>query len=128
MTERRAYVAGSGIKPGTAVVQGNADNAVVAPGKDGGDFIGLYAWEANEAKAKGEAVGIVLNGICKALAGGPVFAGKPAAIMDDGSGSLVVPSKAGTHATVGIFLQGGSEGEYVDVLVERGTATIEGGK
>ena len=128
MTDRRAYVAGSEIKPGTAVVQGSADNVVVAPGKAGGDFIGLYPWEANETKAKGEAVGIVLHGLGKAEAGGPVFAGKPAVIKDDGSGSLVVPAKAGTYATVGIFLQGGSAGEYVDVLVERGTATMEGGK
>ncbi|MCL2608504.1 MAG: hypothetical protein FWD94_01175 [Treponema sp.] len=125
MAERRAYVAGTAINPGTAVVQGGADNEARAPGKDGkGDFLGLYAWEANEPKAKGEAVGIVLSGTCKALAGGNVAAGKPAAVKADDSGSLVVPAEKGTHAAVGIFLESGSPGEYVDVLVARGSATV----
>jgi hypothetical protein len=126
MLNRRPYIAGSDIKPGTAVVQGKADNQVTAPDKDGkGDFIGLYSFEANEKKAVGDSVGIVLHGVGKAVAGGTVTAGKKAILKADASGSLVVlPDTAGKYNTVGTFLEGGSAGDYVDVLIERGNVTL----
>jgi len=126
MINRRAYIAESVINPGCAVVQGTADNKVKAPGDNGaGDFIGLYPFEANEAKTANEEIGIVLHGVAKALAGGTVAAGKKAILKKDTSGSLeVLPSTAGDYKTVGIFLEGGSAGDYVDVLIERGFIKI----
>jgi len=126
MVNRRPYIAESAVKPGCAVVQGSADNKVKAPGSNGaGDFIGLYAYEANEKKEAGEEIGIVLHGVAKALAGGTVAAGKKAILKADASGSLVVlPSAAGAYNTVGTFLEGGSSGDYVDVLIERGNITV----
>ena len=126
MLNRRPYVAESAIKPGCAVVQGSADNKVKAPGNNGaGDFIGLYAYEANEEKKADEAIGIVLHGVAKALAGGTVAAGKKAILKADTSGSLVVlPDTAGKYSIVGTFLEGGSAGDYVDVLIERGNITV----
>jgi len=126
MINRRPYVAESAIKPGCAVVQGSADNKVKAPGNNGaGDFIGVYAFESNEEKKEGDAVGIVLHGVAKALAGGTVAAGKKAILKADASGSLVVlPSTAGDYNIVGTFLEGGSSGDYVDVLIERGNIKV----
>jgi len=107
-------------------VQGSADNKVKAPdGMGAGDFIGIYPYEANEKKAVGEEIGIALHGVAKALAGGNVSAGKTAVLKGDASGSLVaMPLAAGQYATVGTFLEGGSAGEYVDVLIARGSATV----
>jgi hypothetical protein len=121
MNNRRAYIAESEIKPGCAVVQGSSDNKVKAPGADGGgDFIGLYPFEANETKAAGEEIGIVLHGVAKALSGGTVAAGKRAGLKKDESGSLIIlPSSPGSFFTVGVFLESGSAGDYVDVLIER---------
>jgi hypothetical protein len=126
MNNRRPYIAESAIMPGCAVVQGSADNKVKAPGNNGtGDFIGVYPFEANEAKAPKEEIGIVLHGVVKALAGGTVAAGKKAVLKSDTSGSLVVlPSAAGAYSIVGTFLEGGSAGDYVDVLIERGNITV----
>jgi hypothetical protein len=122
MLNRRPYIAESEIKPGCAVVQGSADNKV--RGADGaGDFIGLYAFEANENKSVGEEIGIVIAGVAKALAGGTVTAGKTAVL--NASGALVnLPDAAGQYSTVGVFLESGFAGEYVDVLIARGCATI----
>jgi hypothetical protein len=126
MINRRPYVAESAIKPGCAVVQGSADNKVKAPASDGkGDFIGLYAFEANEDKKAGEAIGIVLHGVAKALAGGTVAAGKKAILKSDASGMLIIlPTAAGEYSVVGTFLESGSAGDYVDVLIERGNVSI----
>jgi len=126
MINRRPYIAESAIKPGCAVVQGSADDKVKTPGNNGaGDFIGIYAYEANEEKKAGEAIGIVLSGVAKAVAGGTVAAGKKAILKGDTSGSLVVlPTAAGNYNTVGTFLEGGSAGDYVDVLIERGNITV----
>jgi hypothetical protein len=126
MINRRPYVAEGAIKPGTAVVQGSADNKVKAPGANGaGDFIGVYPWEANEAKDAGDPVGIALHGVVKVLAGGNVAAGKKAVLKADTSGSFeVLPGDEGNYNTVGLFLEGGSAGDYVDMIVERGSVTI----
>ena len=126
MNNRRPYIAESVIKPGCAVVQGTADNQVKAPGASGaGDFIGLYPFEANEEKGIGESVGIILHGVTKALAGGTVAAGKKAILKADTSGSLVVlPTTAGKYETIGVFLESGSAGDYVDVFVERGSVAV----
>ena len=126
MINRRPYIAESAVKPGCAVVQGSADNKVKAPGANGaGDFIGIYPFEANEEKKADDAIGIVLHGVAKVLAGGTVTAGKLAILKSDTSGSLVVlPEAAGKYRTVGLFLEGGSAGEYVDMLVAHGNATV----
>ncbi|MDR0760441.1 MAG: hypothetical protein LBF74_10100 [Treponema sp.] len=126
MINRRPYVAEGAIGPGTAVVQGSADNTVKAPGTNGaGDFIGVYPYEANEAKAAGDPVGIVLHGVVKVLAGGTVAAGKKAVLKADTSGAFtVLPGTEGQYNTVGTFLEGGSSGDYVDLIVERGSVTI----
>jgi hypothetical protein len=126
MINRRPYVAESAISPGTAVVQGSADNTVKAPGANGaGDFIGVYPYEANEAKAAGDPVGIVLHGVVKVLAGGTVAAGKKAVLKADTSGAFaVLPEDDGRYNTAGTFLEGGSAGDYVDLIVERGSVTI----
>ena len=107
MLNRRPYRVESAIAPGCAVVQGSADNQVKAPGSGGsGVFIGIYPFEANEARLSGDSVGIVLAGVAKALAGGNVAAGKKAVVKKDDSGSLVVlPEAAGKYNIVGIFLE-----------------------
>jgi hypothetical protein len=126
MINRRPYVLESEIKPGTAVVQGSGDHAVKAPGVNGeGDFIGVYSWEANEARSAGDSAGIVLHGVAKVQAGGTVAAGKWAVLKADASGTFVVmPETEGRYNTAGIFLEGGSAGEYVDLFVQRGSVTI----
>lgn len=126
MSNRRPYIAESAIAPGTGVVQGTAENQVKAPGSGGsGDFIGVYPFEANEAKAAGDSVGIELDDVVKVLAGDSVTAGKKAALKADTSGTFVnVATTAGAHPTCGTFLQSGSAGEYVDMIVERGSVTV----
>jgi hypothetical protein len=125
MINRRPYIAEGTINPGCAAVQGSADNKVKAPGEAGaGDFIGVYPWEANEAKGAGDPVGIVLHGVVKVLAGGTVAAGKKAVLTDTSGAFTVLPATAGRYNTTGTFLEGGSEGEYVDMIVERGSVTI----
>jgi hypothetical protein len=128
MINRRPYTAESTIKPGTAVVQGSADNKVKAPGDAGaGDFIGVYPWEANEARTAGDPVGIVLHGVVKVLAGGAVHAGKKAHLQSDTSGSFVeLTNAAGRYNTTGIFLESGSAGDYVDMFLEHDSVTVAG--
>jgi hypothetical protein len=121
---RRPYISESAIPAGTGVVQGSAENRVKAPGP-GGDFIGVYAWEANGPKETGDEVGIEINGVAKVLAGGSVTAGKKAVLKDDTSGAFVdIGTDAGQYATCGTFLQSGVAGELVDMIVERGSVTI----
>lgn len=126
MSERRAYNAESAINPGCGVVQGSAENQVKAPGTGGsGSFIGVYPFEANAAKEAGDQVGIALSGIVKVQAGGSVTAGSKASLKTDTSGTFVnTPTATGQHAVVGTFLQSGSAGEYVDMIVERGSVTV----
>jgi hypothetical protein len=126
MINRRPYTAESSIKPGTAVVQGSADNKVKAPGEAGaGDFIGVYPWESNEAKDAGDPVGIALHGVVKVLIGGVAHAGKKARLQSDTSGSFVeLPNVEGQYNTTGIFLESGSAGDYVDMFLEHGSVTI----
>jgi hypothetical protein len=123
---RRPYIADSAISPGTGVVQGSKDKTVKAPGSGGsGDFIGVYAFEANEPKATGDAIGIAISGAVKVLAGGAVSAGKKAVLKGDTSGAFInAPSTAGQYVTCGTFLESGASGEYVDMFVERGSVTI----
>lgn len=123
---RRPYRTETAVNPGAGVVQGSAENTVKAPGAGGaGNFIGVYAFEANAPKEAGDEVGIVLSGVAQVLAGGAVNAGKKAVLKGDASGSFVeLPGAAGVYATCGTFLQSGSAGEYVDMVVERGSVTI----
>jgi hypothetical protein len=123
---RRPYLAESTIEPGTGVVQGSEENKVTTPGDEGeGDFIGVYAFEANERKELGDQIGIAISGVAKVLAGVKVFAGKKAVLKADDSGKFVnVPETAGQYATCGTFLQDGNGGEYVDMIIERGSVTV----
>ncbi|GHU01827.1 hypothetical protein FACS1894147_02420 [Spirochaetia bacterium] len=123
---RRPYLAESAIEPGTGVVQGSAENKVTRPGDEGeGDFIGVYAFEANERKDLGDQIGVDISGVVKVLAGADVVAGKKAVLKADDSGKFIkLPTTAGTYATCGTFLQSGAAGEYVEMIVERGSVTI----
>ena len=123
---RRPYIAESEINPGCGVVQGTAENQVKAPGDGGaGNFIGVYAFESNEKKVIGNHLGIVITGPCKVLAGGNVTAGKKAILKADTTGTFIdCPETEGQYATCGTFLQSGVDGEYVDMLVERGSVTV----
>jgi hypothetical protein len=85
----------------------------------------VYPWEANEAKEAGDPVGIAPRGAAKVLAGGAVAAGKKAVLKAGASGAFVaLPDDEGRYNTVGLFLEGGGAGEYVDMIVERGSVTI----
>ena len=122
---RRPYIAEAAIAPGRAVVQGSADDKVTAPGMAGsGDFIGVYPFEANLPKAAGDEIGIALSGVVKVEAGGSVSAGSKAVINNAAGTFANAPTGEGQYATVGTFLESGEEGEYVDMIVERGSVTI----
>jgi hypothetical protein len=122
----RPYITETEIEPGTGVVQGSEENKVMHPDTDGsGDFIGVYAFEANAPKTGDDQIGIVLSGAVKVIAGGTVNAGKKAVLKADESGRFVeLPSAGGQYNTCGIFLQSGASGEYVEMFVERGSVTI----
>jgi hypothetical protein len=123
---RRPYITETAILPGTGVVQGSGDNKVKAPGTGGsGDFIGVFAWEANEGKAAGDEAGIALTDVVKVLAGGNVTAGKRAVLKNDTTGAFVnIGTADGQYATCGTFLESGAAGEFVDMVIERGSVTI----
>jgi hypothetical protein len=123
---RKPYTTESALTPGTGVVQGSTERTVKAPEENGaGDFIGVYAWEDNQAKEAGDRVGITLTGPAKVLAGGTVSAGKTAVLKQDTSGTFIaMGSTAGQYRTCGLFLESGESGDYVDMLVERGSVTI----
>jgi hypothetical protein len=123
---RRPYITESVIQPGTGVVQGSAERKVKSPGSGGsGDFIGVFAWEAREAKAAGDEIGVAIAGVVKVAAGGNVTAGKKAVLKNDTSGLFVnMGAEEGLHATCGTFLESGAAGELVDMIVERGSVTI----
>jgi hypothetical protein len=126
MSYRRPYITETIIKPGAGVVQGSGEHKIKAPGTGGsGDFIGVYAFEANTTKEAGEQIGIALTGVVKALVGASVAAGKKAVLKTDTSGAFVsVPTTAGVYSTCGTFLENGSEGEYIDILIKHGSVTI----
>ena len=123
---RRPYKTESAISPGCGVVQGSSETLVKAPGSGGsGDFIGVYPFEANAAKEAGDQLGIEISEIAKVQAGGNVTAGKKAALKADTSGTFInVATTAGAHPTCGTFLQSGASGDYVDMIVERGSVTV----
>lgn len=123
---RRPYRTETEVNPGTGVVQGSMENTVMHPGTDGsGDFIGVYAFEANAPKEADEEIGVAIGGVVQVLAGGNVNAGKKAVLKGDKSGAFAeLPDEAGQYATCGTFLQSGSDGEYVDMVIERGSVTI----
>jgi hypothetical protein len=114
MAERRLYIAETTIAPGTACVQGSAENKVCSPPAGGGNFIGVYAYEANMAKDAGDARGVVIYGVAKVLTGGEVSAGSFADIKD---GNCAFVNAGGAGRVCGMFLQNGAAGEYVEMLV-----------
>jgi hypothetical protein len=113
--ERRPYIAETIIAPGAACTQGSEENKVRSPlAGGGGSFIGVYAYEANEAKDAGEALGVAIYGVARVLAGGDVSAGSFAEIKDE-TGAFV--NSTGSARVCGMFLQNGSAGEYVEMFV-----------
>jgi hypothetical protein len=98
---RRAYYTETAVTPGAGVVQGSGETKVKAPGAEGSDdFIGVYAFEANEAKGAGDEIGVAISGIVQALAGGVVNAGKKAVLKGGASGAFIeAPTEAGQYAT-----------------------------
>ena len=126
MINRRPYVAQSAIAPGSAVIQGTADNAVTAPSDEKADVLGVYPFEANEAAATQDRIGIALGGVVKVVAGGTASAGKKAVLSKDKLGAFEdVPATAGDYKTCGIFLESGAAGEYIDMYIERGVVTVK---
>jgi hypothetical protein len=122
---RRPYIAESAINPGCGVVQGSKDTQVKVSQNGSGLFIGVYAFEDNAAKEAKAPVGIAITGVAKVLAGGTVLAGAKAVLKADNSGTFIhVSTTAGQYATCGTFLESGASGEYVDMVIERGSVTI----
>ena len=125
MINRRPYIAQSKIAPGSAVIQGTADNAVTAPPDEKADMLGVYPFEANDAAATQDRIGIALGGVVKVVAGGTASAGKKAVLSKTKLGAFEdVPATAGTYKTCGIFLESGEAGEYIDMYIERGVITV----
>jgi hypothetical protein len=122
---RRPYITESAINSGCGVVQGSADNKIAVSTDGTGAFIGVYAFKDDEAKKAGDTVGIAITGVVKVLAGGVVTAGTKATLKSDDSGAFVnVSGDAGQVTTCGTFLESGAAGEYVDMIVERGSVTV----
>ena len=112
MINRRPYIAQSTIVPGSAVVQGKADNAVTAPADETADILGVYPFEANEAAAAQDRIGIALGGVVKVVVGGTATAGKKAVLSKTKLGAFEdLPATAGTYKTCGIFLESAAAGE-----------------
>jgi hypothetical protein len=125
MIHRRPYIAQSGIVPGSAVVQGTADNAVKSPADEKADILGVYPFESNGKAESGDHIGIALGGVVKVVLGGKATAGKKAVLSKTKLGAFQdVPTTAGTYTTCGIFLESGDEGEYIDLYLERGAVTV----
>lgn len=126
MINRRPYVAESVIKSGNAVVQGSADNKVIAPTAAKTDFIGVYPYEAQqEGRGIGDPIGIAVSGIVKVLLGGNAAAGKKAVLSESKKETFEeLPAVAGKYNTCGLFLESGAAGEYVDMFIERGFVTV----
>ena len=123
----RPYIAETALLAGTGVVQGSKENAVKKPGADGsGDYLGVFAYDPKKPETEaGERAGITLSGAVKVLAGGNVTAGKRAVLKADASGAFInLPQAAGTYQVCGLFLQSGEADEYVEMMVERGSAAV----
>ena len=113
------------IRRQSAVIQGTADNAVTAPPDEKADMLGVYPFEANDAAATQDRIGIALGGVVKVVAGGTASAGKKAVLSKTKLGAFEdVPATAGTYKTCGIFLESGEAGEYIDMYIERGVITV----
>jgi hypothetical protein len=124
----RPYIAETDISAGTGVVQGAKENAVKKPAGNGsGDFIGVFAYDPHiPGREAGEHIGIALSGVVKVRAGGNVTAGKRAVFKADASGTFIdLPSAAGVYPVCGTFLQSGEADEYIEMIIERGSVTVE---
>jgi hypothetical protein len=124
----RPYIAETDIGAGTGVVQGEKENAVKKPAANGsGDFIGVFSYDPHiPGREAGEHIGIALSGVVKVRAGGNVTAGKRAVLKTDASGTFIdLPSAAGVYPVCGTFLQSGEADEYVEMIIERGSVTVE---
>lgn len=113
----RNCVAVTEIKPGQWVKE-SGDNKVGTEIE--GEFIGVYGFENGKiTKNPGDNIGVVING-------GPVkvlvdtnvkFGGK--AIMGNNGAFSQMPNDSGVYFVVGMFLEDGQAGDYVEMLVEK---------
>jgi hypothetical protein len=120
-------IAETAILAGTGVVQGTKENTVKCPAANGsGDYVGVFAYDPKKPEtAEGETLGVVISGVVKVRAGGNVTAGKKAVLKTNASGTFInLPTTAGTYQVCGLFLQSGEADEFVEMMVERGNATI----
>ena len=125
---RRPYIAEAAIRPGRGVIQGSAENKVTVHEEDGGgDFIGVYPFEANMVKDAGDERGVALSGVVKIEAGGVVNAGKKAVLAGGGRFIEMEGEEGLVYHTCGTFLQSGDEGDYVDMIIERGVVFVPEG-
>jgi hypothetical protein len=122
----RPYIAEAEIRPGRGVVQGSADNKVIAAVDGSGDFIGVYSWEANMTHDEGDQIGIALSGVVKAEAGGAVNAGKKAVLAGNGRFIEMEGAEGVVYHTCGVFLESGDTGDYVDLIIEHGVVFVPG--
>jgi hypothetical protein len=111
------------------VVQGSADNKVKASAAtaDAAHFIGVFEFDRDADKADGDPVGIALDGVVKVLLAGNATAGGKAiltTVATNVSAFADVPADAGTYYTCGVFLESGTAGQYIDMLIERGSVTV----
>jgi hypothetical protein len=131
----RPYIAETEIRPGRGVVQGSADNKVIAAEDGSGDFIGVYSWEANMTHDEGDQIGIALSGVVKVEAGGVVKveaggvvnAGKKAVLAENGRFVELENEEGVVYRTCGVFLESGDMGDYVDLIIERGVVFVPEG-
>lgn len=119
----RSYKAETKITPGFGVVAG-ADEKSVKIGA--GDFIGAYGFENGKVdKDINEHAGIQINGLVKVLLGAAGTAGKKAVLRTANDGTFAnCPTATGNYQTVGLFLESGVAGEYVDMFIERNNVVV----
>lgn len=123
MKIERAYKVKETIPVGRIVSVSPTDENGVIVCNATSDPLGVYEYEAQRVDKTDGTVGIVLLGVAKVVAGGNVTAGKKA-ISDNEGRAINCPNTEGVYKTIGTFLENGTSGDYVDLLVERSIVTI----
>lgn len=113
----RNCVAVTEIKPGQWVKE-SGDNKVGTNIE--GEFIGVYGFENGKVTKKtGDNLGVVIQGgPVKVLVDSNVSFGDKAILGSNGSFSIM-PNTSGVYFVVGMFLEDGQAGDYVEMLVEK---------
>lgn len=111
------------VKVGEGVVFGSEQNRCKV---GSGSFLGAYDAESSTAydlKA-GDHVPVRVDGVVLVRLGGDATAGTAAVCKADGSFENVAET-AGTHPCVGLFLETGVTGEFVNMIIDRHVAINE---